>query len=100
VADLFARSDAGPLPAMVGVSHRSLLRFGSDLYFHYIEADDDVNPALDEVRSHPHYRELNDSLGRFITAYDPETWRSPRDAMAETFYEWDRGPRRTTETRT
>jgi cyclase len=89
VADLFARSDAGELPAMVGVSHRSLFRFGEDLYFHYIEAPDDVRPTLDEVRAHPLYRDLNDNLARFITAYDPQTWRSPRDAMAEHFYEWD-----------
>ncbi|NEY37436.1 TcmI family type II polyketide cyclase, partial [Streptomyces sp. PRKS01-65] len=26
----------------------------------------------------------------YVTAYDPATWRSPKDAMANCFYRWDR----------
>jgi cyclase len=89
VAAAFARSDSGPLPHLVGVTHRSLFRFGGDLYFHYIEADAEVAPAVDEIRTHDLYQEVNDELAPWITAYDPETWRSPRDAMAKEFYRWD-----------
>ena len=75
---------------MVGVTHRSLFRFGPDMYFHYIEADTEVAPAVDEVRKHALYKGINQELAVYITAYDPDTWRSPRDAMAEEFYHWDR----------
>ncbi|MGW0417292.1 TcmI family type II polyketide cyclase [Streptomyces collinus] len=26
----------------------------------------------------------------YVSAYDPETWRSPKDAMAQRFYVWER----------
>ena len=94
VASIFERSDAGPLPDMVGVVHRSLFRFGPDLYFHYVEADEDVATAVADVRAHPLYVDVNDALAAYITAFDPTTWRSPRDAMAERFYSWDRAERR------
>jgi cyclase len=90
VAGIFADSDAGQLPAMVGVTHRSLFRFGTDLYFHFVEADTEVAPAVEEVRRHPLYDDVNRRLARYVTAYDPVTWRSPADAMAEEFYRWDR----------
>ena len=43
-----------------------------------------------DVRSHPLYVDVNDTLAAHITAFDPTTWRSPRDAMADHFYSWDR----------
>jgi len=88
VADAFARSDAGALPALVGVTHRSLFRFDPDLYFHFIEADTEVADSIDRVRATPLYDEINRELATYVTAYHPERWRSPRDAMAEEFYRW------------
>ncbi|GAA3501771.1 TcmI family type II polyketide cyclase [Streptomyces prasinosporus] len=93
VASVFADSDSTELPHLVGVSRRTLFAF-HDLYFHLVEADEDIAPNLYEARSHPLYQDINTRLGRFVSPYDPG-WREPRDAMAVPFYSWtpDQGPR-------
>ncbi|MFJ8490059.1 TcmI family type II polyketide cyclase [Streptomyces sp. NPDC094038] len=92
VAEIFADSDRTELPRMVGVSRRTLFAF-HDLYFHLVEADEDIAPHLYKARSHPLYGEINRRLGRFISPYDPD-WQEPKDAMAVPFYSWtpDAGP--------
>lgn len=87
VADLFAASDATELPQRVGVRSRTLFRFHG-LYFHLIEADDEVRARVEDVRHDPEFRELSRKLDPFIRPYDPKTWRSPSDAMATAFYHW------------
>lgn len=86
VAEVFAASDATELPRLVGVSRRTLFTF-HDLYFHLIEADEDIRPNLGAARSHPLYRDIDTRLAQFITPYDPD-WKEPKDAMAQPFYEW------------
>jgi cyclase len=86
VARVFAASDAGDLPHLVGVSRRVLFTF-SDLYFHLIEADGDIRPNLGGARNHPLYQDIDTRLKEFISPYDPG-WREPKDAMAQAFYEW------------
>ena len=86
VAALFAASDAGELPALAGVRHRSLFALG-DVYVHLV--DGDCEGAVTDVREHPLFRELSARLEAYIEPYDPETWRSPKDAMAQQFYRWD-----------
>jgi cyclase len=88
VAKLFAESDESELPQMAGVRHRSLFVL-DDVYVHYVETDDDFAEAVDQVRDHPLFREISDKLDEFITPYDPETWKSPKDAQAHEFYSWD-----------
>jgi cyclase len=90
VASIFRHSDAGALPDLIGVVHRSLYQFAPDLYFHYIEADTDIATAVDDTRTHPLFIEVNAALERHIAPFDATTWRSPRDAMAKRFYTWDR----------
>jgi hypothetical protein len=89
VADLFAASDATELPHRVGVRSRTLFRYHG-LYFHLIEADAEVRPAVDRLREDPLFRRLSDDLDAHISPYDPKTWRSPADAMATSFYHWER----------
>lgn len=86
VAEAFAESDATRLPHMIGVSRRTLFRF-HDLYFHLVEADEDVSPNLYKARSHPLYQDLNTKLSKLILPYDPN-WKEPKDAMASAFYVW------------
>ncbi|QYC40153.1 Tetracenomycin polyketide synthesis protein TcmI [Nonomuraea coxensis DSM 45129] len=86
IADVFAASDASDLPHMVGVSRRTLFRF-HDLYFHLVEADQDISPNLYRVRSHPLYQDVNTRLTEFVAPYDPD-WKEPKDAMASPFYVW------------
>lgn len=88
VAEIFAESDAGPLPRLAGVRHRSLFIL-EDLYIHVVDTEDDVDGAIDQVRDHPLFREISARLEPYIEPYDPVTWRSPRDAMAVEFYRWD-----------
>jgi cyclase len=89
VAGLFAESDAGSLPIQLGVQRRSLFSFHG-LYFHLIEADDDIAAGVAQVRDRPEFAELNRKLAAYIAAYAPATWRSPADAMATQFYTWQR----------
>jgi cyclase len=88
VADIFAESDAGELPGMVGVRNRQLFRF-HDLYFHLVEAEQDVTPDLYQVRQHPLFRDVNTKLAQYMRPFDP-AWQEPKDAMAEPFYFWER----------
>lgn len=88
VAKLFAESDKSDLPELAHVRHRSLFVL-DDIYVHYVETDDDFGDAVDAVRDHPLFREISRRLDEFITPYDPETWKSPKDAQAREFYSWD-----------
>jgi cyclase len=87
IRNIFADSDTGELPRMLGVRERRLYRF-HDLYFHSIESDEDLALPLAEVREHPLFADINKKLSAHVTAYDPATWRSPSDAMAREFYLW------------
>ncbi|MFD0773267.1 TcmI family type II polyketide cyclase [Streptomonospora algeriensis] len=86
IADAFADSDASDLPHMIGVSRRTLFNF-HDLYFHLVEADEDITPDLYRARSHPLYQEINTRLASLVSPYDPG-WKEPKDAMARPFYVW------------
>ncbi|WP_371477646.1 TcmI family type II polyketide cyclase [Kitasatospora sp. NBC_00315] len=90
IAEVFAESDAGELPGLVGVTGRSLFQFG-DVYLHLVEADRPPGPAVAKVTGHPAFREVSDRLLPYVAAYDPLTWRGPQDAMAREFYRWERG---------
>jgi len=89
VAALFAESDAGPLPHKVGVRARTLFYYHG-LYFHLIESDDGVDDRIEAVRGDRDFRDLSAALDAYIRPYDPDTWRSPADAMATAFYHWRR----------
>ena len=92
IAGVFAESDATDLPQLIGVSRRMLFNF-HDLYFHLIEAPQDISSNLYKARSHPLYSDINTKLGSFITPYDPN-WKEPKDAMATPFYTWTTNDRR------
>jgi cyclase len=88
VAVIFAESDRSELPALAGVKHRSLFVL-EDIYIHYVEMDEDFEQSVDAVRDHPLFEEISRRLDDHITPYNPETWRSPKDATAREFYSWD-----------
>ncbi|MFE1251770.1 TcmI family type II polyketide cyclase [Streptomyces sp. NPDC058735] len=91
IAKVFEESDRGELPHLVGVTRRSLFQFG-EVYLHLIEAERDPAPAIAEISGHPEFRDVSERLSAYVSAYDPETWRSPKDAMAQRFYLWEREP--------
>ncbi|GGO89898.1 TcmI family type II polyketide cyclase [Wenjunlia tyrosinilytica] len=90
IAEIFAASDRGELPHLIGVTGRSLFHFGDDLYLHLIEADQPPGPAVARLARHPEFQEVSDRLSAYVRAYDPQTWREPKDAMAREFYRWER----------
>ena len=87
IARVFAASDASELPRRIGVQSRTLFRF-HDLYMHLIEAEQPLSAAVDSRREDPLFREVSENLSPFVSAYDPDTWRAPSDAMAQAFYRW------------
>lgn len=95
VARLFAESDSTDLPRLGGAVSRSLFSF-QGLYFQLMEVEGSRQQTIDAIRDHPEFLRLSKELTRFIEPYDPQTWRSPRDAMAREFYRWEAedGPRR------
>ena len=88
VAAIFAESDESELPRLAGVQHRSLFVL-DDVYIHYVETAEDFEAAVDEIREHPLFKDISRRLDEYITPYNPETWRSPKDATALEFYTWD-----------
>jgi cyclase len=88
VAEIFRESDESELPGLAGVRHRSLFVL-DDVYVHYVEMDEDFEQSVAEVRDHPLFKEISRRLDEYITPYNPETWRSPKDATAREFYVWD-----------
>ncbi|MFJ7199247.1 MULTISPECIES: TcmI family type II polyketide cyclase [unclassified Streptomyces] len=89
IADLFAASDSGELPHLVGVTRRKLFQFG-DVYLHLIESENPPGPEIAKVTAHPEFKDISEKLTAYVSAYDPQTWRSPKDAMAHEFYRWER----------
>ncbi|MDQ0845713.1 MULTISPECIES: TcmI family type II polyketide cyclase [unclassified Streptomyces] len=87
IAEVFKASDKGELPHLVGVKRRSLFQFG-DVYLHLIESEKPAGPAIAKLTEHPEFRDISDRLSAFVSPYDPQTWRSPKDAMAQQFYSW------------
>ncbi|MEU1277166.1 TcmI family type II polyketide cyclase [Streptomyces sp. NPDC005805] len=88
VAALFAASDRTSLPADLGVTRRELFHYRDDLYFHLVEFAGDADRAMGLARVREDFRKLCADLDPFVSPYDPETWRSPADAAATSFYRW------------
>ena len=87
VAAVFAESDAGELPHIVGVKRRTLFQF-HDLYFHLVQSDEDARSRVRRVADHELFRDVSAKLSVYISPYDPG-WQKPDDAMATPFYTWE-----------
>jgi cyclase len=88
VARIFAESDAGALPAEMGVAGRWLYSI-DDVYLHLMERTE--GSFADAVRTHhdrPAFSKIMDDLTDYISPFSPDTWRSPQDAVAKEFYRW------------
>ncbi|WKX73259.1 TcmI family type II polyketide cyclase [Streptomyces sp. XD-27] len=92
IATVFADSDRGELPGLIGVTGRSLFQYG-EVYLHLIEAERPPGPELARQSEHPEFQDISRRLAVYVDPYDPATWRGPRDAVAREFYRWERGRR-------
>jgi cyclase len=89
VAGLFKDFDATDMPHLMGTRRRQLF-FYQGLYFHLQDFDgDDGVERISHSRTDPRFVRISEDLKPFIQPYDPETWRSPADALSTRFYRWD-----------
>lgn len=89
VAALFAEFDRTEMPRVMGTRRRQLFLY-KGLYFHLQDFDtDDGGERIGQARTDPRFVQISEDLKPFIDAYDPRTWRSPADALAERFYTWE-----------
>lgn len=91
VARLFREFDGTDMPHAMGTRRRQLFAY-QGLYFHLQDFDaDNGGELIEKARTHPRFIRISDDLKPFIGAYDPDTWRSPADALAHRFYSWEAG---------
>jgi cyclase len=89
VARIFADFDKTETPHCMGTRRRQLFTYRG-LYFHLQDFDeDDGGKRIQEAKADPRFIKISEDLTPFIDAYDPATWRSPADAMAQRFYRWE-----------
>jgi cyclase len=89
VARLFRDFDGTVMPHLMGTRRRQLFAY-QGLYFHLQDFDSDNGGQLiEEAKTDPRFVRISDDLKPFIEAYAPATWRSPADAMATRFYDWE-----------
>ncbi|HKS47316.1 MAG TPA: TcmI family type II polyketide cyclase [Amycolatopsis sp.] len=88
VAELFAAFDKTEMPHRMGTLRRQLFRYHG-LYFHLQDfAEADGGERIEAAKNDERFIGISQDLKAHITAFDPETWRSPSDAMAQRFYDW------------
>ncbi len=88
VARTFQEFDKTEMPGLMGTRRRQLFHFRG-LYFHMQDFDtDDGGSAIEATKAHPQFVQISEDLKAYIGAYDPATWRSPKDATATRFYHW------------
>jgi hypothetical protein len=87
VARIFAESDAGALPAELGVTGRWLYSI-DDVYVHLLEQEASIAAATRNNHDKPAFTEIMNELSPYIGPYRPDSWRGPQDAVAKVFYRW------------
>jgi cyclase len=89
VIRLFAEFDQTEMPHLMGTRRRQLFTY-QGLYFHLQDfASDNGGELIEQAKTDPRFVRISADLKPFIEAYDPDTWRSPADAMASRFYHWE-----------
>ncbi|MFF4134008.1 TcmI family type II polyketide cyclase [Streptomyces mirabilis] len=89
VAKIFGDFDDTEMPHRMGTRRRQLFQYRG-LYFHLQDFDaDNGGELIQHARHDPRFLQISEDLKPFIEAYDPATWRSPADAMATRFYNWE-----------
>jgi cyclase len=89
VARAFGAFDETEMPHLMGTRRRQLFSY-CGLYFHLQDfASDDGGRRIEDAKLDPRFVRISEDLKPYIQAYDPDTWRSPADAMATRFYHWE-----------
>lgn len=89
VAQIFGDFDQTEMPQRMGTRRRQLFSYRG-LYFHLQDFDDALGDTrIEQAKTDSRFIQISADLKPFIDAYDPDTWRSPADAMATRFYSWE-----------
>ena len=89
VAKIFGEFDETEMPHRMGTRRRELFNYHG-LYFHLQDfTGEDGDNRIEEAKTDLRFIKISDALRSHIEAYDPQTWRSPADAMATRFYHWE-----------
>ncbi|MET9775323.1 TcmI family type II polyketide cyclase [Streptomyces sp. NPDC006367] len=89
VARLFGEFDGTEMPRLMGTRRRQLFAYRG-LYFHLQDFDgDNGGELIEKAKTDDRFVRISEDLKPFIQAYDPATWRSPADALATRFYDWE-----------
>lgn len=89
IAKLFGAFDQTEMPGLMGTLRRQLFSY-KGLYLHLQDFESEGRMAIEQARSHPLFQKISEDMRPFVEAYDPQTWKSPADAMAPSFYKWER----------
>jgi cyclase len=88
-AKLFDAFDQTDMPYLMGTRRRELFTYRG-LYIHMQDFDvEHAGSRIEGARTDPRFIQISADLKAYLAAYDPETWRSPADAMATRFYHWE-----------
>jgi Polyketide synthesis cyclase len=89
ISGLFKEFDETDMPWRMGTLRRQLFNY-HDLYIHAQDfAEDHGAEQVEQAREDPRFVQISDDLKPFFNPYDP-SWKSPKDAMASSFYRWQR----------
>jgi cyclase len=92
IAGLFGRFDETEMPHLMGTRRRQLFHFHG-LYFHLQDFDDESGgDHIERAKTRPEFVQISADLRPHVSAYDPQTWKSPKDALATRFYHWSAQP--------
>lgn len=88
VAHLFAEFDKTEMPGLMGTRRRQLFHY-QGLYFHLQDFDSEQgSETIEAAKALPTFVQISRDLRPYISAYDPKTWKTPKDAIATRFYHW------------
>jgi cyclase len=88
VARIFSESDSGQFPVQMGVTGRWLYSI-DDVYLHLMERTDEaVTQGMGQGHHTPALTKIMEELSPYTSAYSPDTWHGPQDALAKEFYRW------------
>ncbi len=89
IARVFTESDGGGLPTETGVTGRWLYSM-EDVFIHVLEQD--TAKAAEVRQNHesmrPAFAKVMADLAPYVSPWDPETWQTPRDSVAQVFHRW------------
>ena len=88
IRNLFTEFDRSHMPERMGTVRRQLFTF-HDLYFHLQDFETEDADRIESAKTDPVFVQISKDLRQYFKPYNPN-WKSPKDAIANRFYHWER----------